>query len=137
MASAIAVTILTGAASAVISAAINQVAPTIANLGKWDEAREAFTQQTVKAMWDAKTEDYGAAVCYNMGYEVSNTNQMYEKTSVMLEQELLHTDYDCFFMSGPDNHFWTYGDGGYINLAIYHDSSKCWFDSNTSDLYCP
>lgn len=101
MASAIAVTILTGAASAVISAAINQVAPTIANLGKWDEAREAFTQQTVKAMWDAKTEDYGAAVCYNMGYEVSNTNQMYEKTSVMLEQELLHTDYDCFFMSGP------------------------------------
>ncbi|KAF4311410.1 hypothetical protein SLS57_008940 [Botryosphaeria dothidea] len=137
MATAVAVTILTSAASAVISAAINQVAPTLANLGKWDEVREAFTQQTVKSMWDNKTGDYGAAICYNMAYEVSNTDLMYEKTSARLELELLHTDYDCFFMNGPDNHFWTYGDGGYINLAIYHDENKCWYDDNTGDLYCP
>ncbi|OJD38113.1 uncharacterized protein BKCO1_5000159 [Diplodia corticola] len=137
MASAVAITILTGAASAVITAAINQVAPTISGLGSWDEAREAFTQQTVKTMWDNRSSDYGAAICYNMAYEVSNTALMYEKTSVQLEQDLLHTDYDCFYMNGPDNHFWTQGDGGYINLAIYHDESKCWYDDNTADLYCP
>ncbi|KAK7540513.1 uncharacterized protein J3D65DRAFT_615563 [Phyllosticta citribraziliensis] len=136
MASAVAVTILTTAATALMTAAINQVAPTIANLGSWDDAREAFTQKTVKAMWDARSSNYDAAVCYNMGYEVSNTAQMYEKTSVNLKQDLLHTDYDCFFMSGPDNHFNSQGDGGYINLATYYDTSKCTFDSSTSDLYC-
>ncbi|KAK8163111.1 hypothetical protein IWX90DRAFT_262312 [Phyllosticta citrichinensis] len=136
MASAVAVTILTSAATALMTAAINQVAPTIANLGSWDEAREAFTQKTVQAMWDARSSNYDAAVCYNMGYEVSNTAQMYEKTSVNLKQDLLHTDYDCFFISGPDNHFNSQGDGGYINLATHYDTSKCTFDSSTSDLYC-
>ncbi|KAK8182022.1 hypothetical protein HDK77DRAFT_86060 [Phyllosticta capitalensis] len=136
MASAAAVTILTTVATAAITAAINNVAPTLANLGSWDETREAFTQKTVKALWDARDSSYDAAVCYNMGYVVSNTAQMYELTSVQLKQDLLHTDYDCFFMSGPDNHFNSQGDGGYINLATYYDSSKCTFDSSTSDLYC-
>lgn len=52
-------------------------------------------------MWDNKTGDYGAAICYNMAYEVSNTALMYEKTSVKLELQLLHTDYDCFYITGP------------------------------------
>lgn len=56
-------------------------------------------------MWDNKTGDYGAAICYNMAYEVSNTDLMYEKTSARLELELLHTDYDCFFMNGPGEFF--------------------------------
>lgn len=46
MATAVAVTILTSAASAVISAAINQVAPTLANLGKWDEVRPTIQNNT-------------------------------------------------------------------------------------------
>lgn len=42
MASAAAVTILTTVAGAAITAAINQVAPTLANLSKWDEVRYGF-----------------------------------------------------------------------------------------------
>lgn len=46
------------------------------------------------------TQNYGAAICYNLEYDVANWNRVYEKTSVKLELGLLHTDYDCFFMSG-------------------------------------
>lgn len=58
-----------------------------------------------------------AAVCYNMGYKVSKPNQMRELTSVRLKSGVLNTDYDCFFMWGPDNHFNSEGDGGYINVS--------------------
>ncbi|EKG10190.1 hypothetical protein MPH_12790 [Macrophomina phaseolina MS6] len=137
MASAAAVTILTTVAGAAITAAINQVAPTLANLSKWDEVREAFTQQTVQALWDKNPAGYGAAICYNQDYEVSNPKQQYETTSVRLELQLLHTDYDCFYISGPDNHFWSRGDGGYQNVAIITDDSKCQYDGSTGDVYCP
>lgn len=49
MASAVAVTILTTAAGAAITAAINQVAPTLSNLGKWDEVRQKALDNTLSA----------------------------------------------------------------------------------------
>lgn len=46
------------------------------------------------------------------------------------------SSYDCFYMWGPDNHFNSQGDGGYINLSVSYDGNKCQFDKSTSDLYC-
>lgn len=48
-----------------------------------------------------------------------------------------HTrSYDCFYMWGPNNHFNSNGDGGYINLAVVTRGDKCTFDGKTSDVYC-
>lgn len=43
--------------------------------------------------------------------------------------------YDCFYLRGPDNHFNSEGDGGYVNLAVI-TSGNCSFDGKTSDVYC-
>ncbi|KAI4631233.1 hypothetical protein J4E81_005085 [Alternaria sp. BMP 2799] len=100
----------------------------------WNAAREAFTKATVAEM--IKRAGPGeAAVCYNKGYDVTKPNQMRELSSVRFKSGVLNTDYDCFLMSGPDNSFYSRGDGGYINLAI-QSPSNCKFDSATSDLYC-
>ena len=61
---------------------------------------------------------------------------MSDLTSVQFKKGPLHTNYDCFYMWGPANHFNSQGDGGYINLSIDCDADKCSFDSSTSDLYC-
>jgi hypothetical protein len=58
-----------------------------------------------------------AAICYNKNYRVSRPSQMRELTSVRFKSGILNTDYDCFFMRGPDNHFNSFGDGGYINVS--------------------
>ncbi|KAJ4175377.1 hypothetical protein NW759_017723 [Fusarium solani] len=44
------------------------------------------------------------------------------------------SSYDCFYM-GRDNAFWSYGDGGNINLHARWYSGVCRFDDK-SDLYC-
>lgn len=124
------------AVSAVMTGVFTQISATLLNYGNWDDARTAFTQQTVQAMWKANPANYDAAVCYNMGYTISKENQRYDLTSVNLSLNMLHTDYDCFYMSGPDNRFTWQGDGGYINLAATYKSDKCTWDSAGSNLYC-
>ncbi|KAI4693920.1 uncharacterized protein J4E84_002496 [Alternaria hordeiaustralica] len=83
------------------------------------QAREAFTKATVAEM--IKRAGPGeAAVCYNKGYDVTKPNQMRELSSVRFKSGVLNTDYDCFLMSGPDNSFYSRGDGGYINVSDCH-----------------
>ncbi|KAL1795896.1 hypothetical protein ACET3X_006120 [Alternaria dauci] len=126
--------IIGGVASAVVAVSATDAVNQIKNVADWTAAREAFTKATVYEMAkSAKPNE--ASICYNMGYKVSKPNQMRLLTSVRLKSGVLNTDYDCFYMSGPDNHFNTEGDGGYINLAVQNPSS-CSFDSKTSDVYC-
>jgi hypothetical protein len=62
-----------------------------------------------------------AAVCYNMGYRITKPNQVRELSSVRFKSGVLNTDYDCFLMAGPDNAFYSEGDGGYINVSHHHE----------------
>ncbi|EPQ31332.1 uncharacterized protein PFL1_01516 [Pseudozyma flocculosa PF-1] len=121
--------------SAAVAESISEAFKTLGSIGKWDQARETFTKNTVQAMWDRRPSQAHAAVCYNMGYTVSNTNEMTPATKVEFSLGSLHTDYDCFYMWGPDNHFNSQGDGGYINLATI-TQGNCSFDGKTSDVYC-
>ncbi|KAG8161372.1 hypothetical protein KVR01_009636 [Diaporthe batatas] len=109
---------------------------TIKNLGKWNDAREAFTKKTTAEMW-ARNPDYQkypAAICYNKGYKLKNPAGKDGLVSAKLELGQLNTDYDCMYMTA-NNQFYTESDGGYINLS-YTYSNRCTFDSNTGDLTC-
>lgn len=129
------------AATAIVTQATNDayeaVKSLITSLSQWNEAREVFTQNTTSVMW-ANNPDYSAypaAICYNKNYSMKNTAGFLAKGSVTLTVGSLHTDYDCLYMSA-DNAFYTYNEGGYINLAYMYDSNKCSFDSETGDLTC-
>ncbi|KAF5869647.1 uncharacterized protein Bfra_010844 [Botrytis fragariae] len=109
---------------------------TIANLGKWNDAREKFTQTTTANMWSRNPDynKYPAAVCYNKGYSLKNPAGIVGKVSAKLSLGLLNTDYDCMYMTG-NNAFYTRSEGGYINLS-YTYNSRCSFDGKTGDLTC-
>ncbi|ATZ49215.1 hypothetical protein BCIN_04g03920 [Botrytis cinerea B05.10] len=109
---------------------------TIANLGKWNDARETFTQTTTKEMW-ARNPDYNkypAVVCYNKGYSLKNAAGVTGKVSAKLSLGMLNTDYDCMYMTG-NNQFYTHSEGGYINLS-YRYNNRCSFDQKSGDLSC-
>ncbi|EKG15814.1 hypothetical protein MPH_07017 [Macrophomina phaseolina MS6] len=132
----ITIAIIGGVTSGIVGASATQGLNVAKSAADWNAAREAFTKETVKSMWDKRRNNNEAAVCYNKGYEVSKPAQMRDLTSIRFKSGVLNTDYDCFYMWGPDNHFWSRGDGGFINLAIMHDKNACPFDSKTSDLFC-
>ncbi|TGO15300.1 hypothetical protein BTUL_0042g00710 [Botrytis tulipae] len=116
--------------------AIELGSQSLGNLGKWNEAREKFTQATTANMW-ARNPDYNkypAVVCYNKGYSVRNPAGIAGKVSAKLSLELLNTNYDCMYMTG-NNQFFTHSDGGFINLS-YRYNSRCSFDGRTGDLSC-
>ncbi|KAF4305027.1 hypothetical protein GTA08_BOTSDO06398 [Botryosphaeria dothidea] len=78
-------------------------------------------------MWK-KRQNNEATVCYNMAYEVSKPAHMRGLASVRFESGVLNTDYDCFYMWAPDSHFWSRGDGGFINpnhcFQAFDDSGR-------------
>ncbi|TGO59606.1 hypothetical protein BOTNAR_0159g00050 [Botryotinia narcissicola] len=116
--------------------AIELGSQTISDLGKWNDAREKFTQATTANMW-ARNPDYNrypAVMCYNKGYSVKNPAGIAGKVSAKLSLGLLNTDYDCMYMTG-NNQFYTHSEGGYINLS-YRYNSRCSFDGKSGDLSC-
>ncbi|CAG8909603.1 unnamed protein product [Penicillium egyptiacum] len=134
------------------SAAVNQVK----GLKNWNKAREQFTQLGRKrgnyfCLWKSSANnpfpvtqgmmDHNpdpktavAAICYNKGYGVQNPEGIYGLHSEKLSVWPASTDYDCFYM-GKNNAFWSYGDGGTINLFTRWYHGACRFDDK-SDLYC-
>ncbi|APA14930.1 hypothetical protein SS1G_14379 [Sclerotinia sclerotiorum 1980 UF-70] len=110
---------------------------TIANLGKWNETREKFTQATTLAMWN-RNPDYNkfpAVACYNKGYHLRNPSGQDGRVSAKLSLGMLNTDYDCLYMTG-NNAFYTHNEGGYINLSYRYNGGRCTFDKRTGDLTC-
>jgi hypothetical protein len=111
----------TAAVSAVISEAVSATAKLIGDISNFDAAREAFTQQTTKAMM-AKNPDpakFQAAACYNQGFSVANPANIDGQNSVKFSLGLLNTDYECMYIAAP-NQFFTEGDGGFINVSPYY-----------------
>ncbi|GME37697.1 hypothetical protein AA0111_g4810 [Neofusicoccum parvum] len=132
----ITISILSTAAASVTTVAIEKAVDLVQAASTWDEAREEFTKEVTRKMWQERKSDKEAAVCYNMAYDVSKPDQLRELVSVKFESGPLHTDYDCFFMEGPDNRFSSHGDGGYINLAVMSVDGICSFEDSTSDVIC-
>ncbi|KAJ6160195.1 hypothetical protein N7497_004732 [Penicillium chrysogenum] len=114
------------------SAAVNQ----IKGLKNWNKAREQFTQLVTQGMMDHNPDPKTAvaAICYNKGYGVQNPEGIYGLHSEKISVWPASTDYDCFYM-GKNNAFWSYGDGGTINLFTRWQHGACRFDDK-SDLYC-
>ncbi|KAB2580089.1 hypothetical protein DBV05_g1084 [Lasiodiplodia theobromae] len=125
------VTAIVGTASGVAVGSINNILPA---LSTWEQVREQFTKKTVAEMWARRPNNRVAAICYNMGYSVSKPKQVTELASVKISSGLLNTDYDCFFMQGPDARFKPQGDGGYINFAAMHNNAHCTY--NKGEIYC-
>ncbi|KAG7119698.1 hypothetical protein HYQ45_014876 [Verticillium longisporum] len=98
--------------------AIEIGADTIKNLGEWTKVREAFTKKTTDEMWNRNPDRkrFPAVACYNKGYHLQNPNGIDGKLSAKVELGLLHTDYDCMYIAGP-NQFYTHSEGGYINVS--------------------
>ncbi|KAF2177340.1 hypothetical protein K469DRAFT_742555 [Zopfia rhizophila CBS 207.26] len=126
----------TAALAKITEIAIEIAADTLKNLGEWNEVRETFTQATTLEMWNRNPDydTYHAAICYNKGYRLQNATGTFGLTSAKLELGLLNTDYDCMYMTAP-NQFYTNNEGGYINLAYRYDN-RCTFDQSTGDLTC-
>ncbi|KAI9155079.1 hypothetical protein HJFPF1_07646 [Paramyrothecium foliicola] len=151
------VAILVGVAGTAIAARVAQIAieiasDTIKNLGKWNEAREAFTKKTTAEMWarNPNRARFPAVVCYNQGYSLQNPSNIDGKADVDFKLGALNTEYvpllklrdnadidsyDCMYIGAP-NQFYTQGHGGYINLSYSYDGNRCSFDQATGDLTC-
>lgn len=113
---------------------INKAGGLIKALTNWTAAREQFTKDTTKAMWDGQADKnkYPAAICYNMAYTAPGA---VGKAKANLKSSALKTDYDCFFLPAGATFKYT-GDGGYINLAIQSNSAKCKFDNKAKTVVC-
>ncbi|KAF4764072.1 hypothetical protein N7455_011046 [Penicillium solitum] len=114
------------------AAAVSQVK----SLKNWNKSREQFIQLVTQGMVDHNPdpETAVAAICYNKGYGIKDPEGIYGLHSETLSVWPLSTDYDCFYM-GKNNAFWSYGDGGSINLYTRWQHGVCRFDDK-SDLYC-
>ncbi|KAH7325613.1 hypothetical protein B0I35DRAFT_474367 [Stachybotrys elegans] len=133
-------TILAAVGSAVLSAVVEQAvsaaAGFIGDVASFDSGREAFTQQTTQAMFDNNPDParFQAAACYNQDFGFADPANVDGQTRVEFAQGILNTDYECFYIAAP-NQFFTFGDGGFINLSVTF-SDRCTFDSETADLTC-
>jgi hypothetical protein len=108
----------TAAVSAIVTEAVSAVSSFIGDVSNFDDAREAFTQQTTAAMMAANPDParFQAAACYNQGFSVADPAKIDGQTSVKFSLGLLNTDYECMFIEAP-NQFFTEGDGGFINVS--------------------
>ncbi|CAG8974606.1 hypothetical protein HYALB_00004404 [Hymenoscyphus albidus] len=122
--------------SFVAKQAVKQAVDVLQDLGEWDGARQKFTQEVTAQMWDMNPspETIVATVCYNKGYDVSDTSKIVSLMDVDFKLGKFNTDYDCMYLEGPIQ-FWTRGDGGYQNLC-YRKGPSCSYDDNTGDLNC-
>lgn len=109
----------------------------IQGISKWGPAREQFTKATVGRMWANNPDKakYSAAICNNVGYELSNPSGITGLVSVKLKRGALHTDYDCFYMT-KGNTFKSKGNGGFINLATMNADSCTFTSGNRPSLSC-
>ncbi|EFQ30367.1 hypothetical protein CGRA01v4_09900 [Colletotrichum graminicola] len=125
------------AMSVATGAAVNLVTDSLRAIVDWTKARETFTKQTTDEMWKKNPDPakFPAAVCYNKGYRLADPNGVDGKASVTLRSNLLKVNYDCMYMTGP-NQFFTDSDGGLINLSYSYDGNRCTFDQSTGDLTC-
>ncbi|KAL8312455.1 hypothetical protein RB597_002868 [Gaeumannomyces tritici] len=123
-------------ATAVAAEGVKKAGQAIKALKNWTPAREAFTKATSAEMW-AKNPDptkYAAAICYNMGYSITDPAGVEGLVKARLKSGLLKTDYDCFFMTAG-NTMNLKGDGGFINLSFNADK-RCTYDKNTKVIRC-
>ncbi|KAH7090625.1 hypothetical protein FB567DRAFT_590007 [Paraphoma chrysanthemicola] len=119
--------LLAGAAKAGVDIAKAKLEPEGPKFSDFDKAREAFTQELAKDLYDKR---YPAAVkgiaCYNGPYEFSKGANYEGPINVKFKWDIYNTDYDCFEMiSGSVTNK---GDGGYINTAEY---GTCSFNKGT------
>ncbi|KAA8573645.1 hypothetical protein MFRU_001g03900 [Monilinia fructicola] len=118
--------------------AIEIAAEFISDLGQWNKARETFTQTTTLEMWKRNPDynRYPAVVCYNKGYHLRNANGHTGRVKAKLSiGNFLKTDYDCMYMTG-NNAFYTWSEGGYINLSYRYNGNRCSFNKANGDLTC-
>ncbi|KZL65706.1 hypothetical protein CT0861_02672, partial [Colletotrichum tofieldiae] len=107
------------------NAAVNQITV----VADWNQAREQFNTITTQIMMDHNPDKNKAvaAVCYNMNYDIKDSNLINGLSSEELSIWPAHT---------KGNVFWPHGDGGTMNLMIlkfytrwYHGA--CTFDRGT------
>ncbi|QSZ31118.1 hypothetical protein DSL72_000681 [Monilinia vaccinii-corymbosi] len=128
-------TAVTVAVTTVVTEAAVYAANIIKYLPSWNAVRERFTKECTNKMW-AKNRNYWAwpaAICYNKGYGLLDSKRINSFEKFRLKRGNLYTDYDCMYMS-RNNSFYTWSDGGYINLAYVYAKS-CKMD-NSGDLHC-
>ncbi|KAK1954665.1 hypothetical protein LY78DRAFT_729789 [Colletotrichum sublineola] len=120
------------AAYSALAAAVGQ----IKSILKWKQAREEFTQLATQVMLDhnPNPNQAVAAICYNKAYDIKDKDGIYGLTKQTLSVWPLHTDYHCFYM-GRNNTFWSWGDGGTLNLYTRWYAGACRFDDQ-ADLHC-
>ncbi|KAK2053030.1 hypothetical protein LY76DRAFT_629750, partial [Colletotrichum caudatum] len=108
----------------------------VKSISKWKKARGEFTKLCTQIMMDHNPNSTQAvsAICYNKDYDIKNPDGIYGMTSQTLSIWPAKTNYDCFYM-GRNNTFWSWGDGGTINLYTRWYEGACRFDDQ-SDLYC-
>ncbi|EPQ31331.1 uncharacterized protein PFL1_01515 [Pseudozyma flocculosa PF-1] len=120
--------------SATIVAAVRAAADSVSPQATWNSGRKEFTKASVYEM--AKTMPRGAkaAVCYHGDFGFSHPDLVWQSSIIKFRCSTGDDfTYTCFYMGGP-NDFWTYNDGGYVNLALRY-TADCHFDEK-ADLHC-
>jgi len=127
----------TAAVSAVVTKAVDATAKFIGDVQNFDEAREAFTQQTTKEMMANNPDParFQAAACYNQGFSVADPANIDGQNSVKFELGLLNTDYECMYIAAP-NQFFTEGDGGFINVSSSYSRKLMQTSTNNTTKAC-
>ncbi|KAH6693709.1 hypothetical protein F5X68DRAFT_187502 [Plectosphaerella plurivora] len=104
----------------VTAAAIKAAVAGLVSMAFWNPARENFTRNTVRNMWNQNPDAgrYGAAICYNKGYRLQRPAGINGLRSAKLRMGAFNTDYDCMFME-YGNQFYTNSEGGYITDSAF------------------
>ncbi|KAK2027506.1 hypothetical protein LX32DRAFT_722115, partial [Colletotrichum zoysiae] len=99
--------------------------------------RKHFTSSQVEEMWKRNPDynKYPATACYSKDYSLKNPNGVFQPANITLTAGKFTELYTCMFVEAP-NQFYTWGDGGSLNVGFAYDPTRCSFEHDTADLTC-
>lgn len=110
------------------------------NFPKTPMSMEQFGINSVAAMWQNRPERAQAAVCINSPWNTKNYDGV---SRVMTLAYFKHTFWkkkiymwDCLYIWGPDQQFYSFDDVGTDRMAWALDEKKCSMDNTTMDISC-
>ncbi|SJX61325.1 uncharacterized protein SRS1_10318 [Sporisorium reilianum f. sp. reilianum] len=104
---------------------------------------EEFGRSSVEIMWTNKPDNMSAAICIQGSWFVKNYDLISAtmRTSYFKKTWFGFTtcevrNWDCLYIAGPDNQFYSEDDVKFDQMAVHLDEKKCSLDNSTMDVTC-
>ncbi|GAK63962.1 uncharacterized protein PAN0_004d2171 [Moesziomyces antarcticus] len=105
-------------------------------------SKSQFVADNAAKMWKNRPAQAQAAICFNGSWRVKNPDQVspamtvtyFVKKNLGLTKKALM--YDCLYIWGPNQSWWSWDDADDDKMAHVIDDSKCTYNSTTWDIDC-